>query len=145
MSHSEIARIALALLCVAQGLGTVAVDLNRTHASNPLWPGHARFHLVWQAVSYALLSLIEVALILMTGPFPEQRFYLAALLASVPMLSFLAAVLLTRIYGGALSDPNGIPPLSMRVFGSGKTIDLNLTVEFVALLMLLGIVLLFTR
>ena len=86
MTHSAIARGLLSLLCGAQGVATLAIDLNRTHATNPQWTSHARFHLVWQAISYALLSLLEVALILMPGPIRDQRFYLAAILASIPML-----------------------------------------------------------
>ena len=39
-----------AFLCGSQGLGIFAIDPNRTHATNLLWAGHARFHLFWQAV-----------------------------------------------------------------------------------------------
>ena len=143
MTHAAIARWLLALLCGAQGVATLAIDLNRTHATNPLWPGHARFHLVWQAISYGLFSLLEMALILTSGPFPEQRFYLAALLASIPMLSCLTACVWRMTYGGAMFDPNGILPVAVRVFGSELHIDLNLTAEVAALLMLLGILALF--
>jgi hypothetical protein len=139
MTHALMARWMLAIICGAQGFGALAVDLNRTHATNPQWPRHARFHLVWQAISYALLSLLETALILAPGPFREQRFYLAAILASIPMLSCLAAFAWRKSYGGTLSDPNGIQPLRVMVFGSQFHIDLNLAVEIVALLMLLAI------
>lgn len=105
MTHSAIARDLLALLCGMQGSATLAIDLNRTHATNPLWPRHARFHLVWQAVSYALLSLLEIALILAPGPFLELRFYLAAILACIPMVSSLAAFACRKIYGGLFSTP----------------------------------------
>jgi hypothetical protein len=80
VTHLSIARDLLAVLCGMQGVATFAIDLNHTHATNPLWLRHARFHLVWQAISYALLSLFEVALVLAHGPFLELRFYLAAVL-----------------------------------------------------------------
>lgn len=143
MTHVAIARGLLALLCGTQGVATLAIDLNRSHASNPQWPGHARFHLVWQVISYALLSLLEVALILVAGPYREQRFYLAAILAGIPMLSCLVAFLCRKMYGGALYDPNGIQPVRIQAFGSEHYIDLNLTAEVMALLMLLAIVALF--
>ena len=143
VTHSAIARDLLALLCGMQGSATLAIDLNRTHATNPLWPRHARFHLVWQAVSYALLSLLEIALILAPGPFLELRFYLAAILACIPMVSCLAAFACRKIYGGALFDPNGIQPTRFAVLGFGLHIDVNLTAEIVALLMLAAIVGLF--
>jgi hypothetical protein len=143
MTHAAIARWLLAILCAAQGIGTLAIDLNRTHATNPLWPPHARFHLVWQVISYALLSLLELALLLVPEPFREQRFYLAAILAFIPMLSCLAAALSRRVYGGALFDPAGIPPLTVAVLGSKLRIDLNLAVEVLALFMLVAIIALF--
>ncbi|MGA2086480.1 MAG: hypothetical protein ABSG60_13280 [Terracidiphilus sp.] len=143
MTHVAIARGLLALLCGTQGVATLAIDLNRSHASNPQWPGHARFHLVWQVISYALLSLLEVALVLVAGPYREQRFYLAAILACIPMLSCLAAFFSRKIYGGSLSDPNGIPPVKVMCLGLELQIDLNLVAEVVALLMLLAIVALF--
>jgi hypothetical protein len=145
MTLSAIARYLLAILCAAQGAATLAIDLNRTHAANPLWLRHARFHLVWQAVSYALLSVLEVILILAPGPLPEQRFYLAAILAFIPMLSCLAAFGFRSAYGGALHDPNGILPLRFTLFGSEVRIDLNLAAELASLLLVAGIVALYRQ
>lgn len=143
MTHSAIARCLLTALCAMQGAATLAIDLNRTHATNPAWPRHARFHLVWQAVSYALLSVLEVVLILAPGPLQDERFYLAAALALIPMLSCLAAWGSRTAYGGALHDPNGIQPLRVALFGSIMHIDLNLAAELLALVFLAAIVLLF--
>ena len=143
MSHSDLARILLALLCGLQGVGTLAIDLNRTHAANPLWPKHARFHLVWQAISYTFLSFLEIALVVMKGPLLDARFYLAGVLASVPMLSFLAAFIFRDVYGGSVINPNGIPPLRIVSHGSVLLVDLSLVVEAVALVLLFGILVLF--
>ena len=144
MTHLSIARDLLAVLCGMQGAATLAIDLNHTHAANPLWLRHARFHIVWQAISYALLSLLEVALVLAPGPFLQMRFYIAAALAAVPMLSCLVAFIFRNLYGGALSDPNGIPPMRVLILGSKRQIDLNLTAEIAALLTLAAIIALFT-
>jgi hypothetical protein len=59
------------------------------------------------------------------------------------MLGFFAALIGSRIYGGALSDTNGMRPARIVAFGSELHIDLNLVIEAVAFLMLLAIVLLF--
>lgn len=143
MTHAALARWLLALLCGTQGVATLAIDLNRTHATNPQWPRHARFHLVWQAISYAFLSGLEAVLILAPGTLQWQRFYLAAILAAMPMLSCLMAFLFRRAYGGALHDPNGIPPVRAAMFGSELQLDLNLAAEAAALFLLASIVLLF--
>ncbi len=140
MTHLAVARVSLALLCGLQGLATLAIDLNRTHATNPLWPGHARFHVVWQTANTALLALLELALILSPGPFPEQRFYLTATLASVPMLGFFAALTGRATYRATLSDPNGIPPAKLRVLRRFLLVDLNLAAVLGGILALLAIV-----
>lgn len=133
----------MAALCGTQGAATLVIDLNRTHATNPLWPRHARFHLVWQAVSYAMLAVVEVILILAPGPMAAPRFYLAALLASIPMIACFAALCFRQIYGGALSDPNGIPPVQISFVGRKFHADLNLSAEMAALLVLLAAIVLF--
>jgi len=143
MRPVAIARLLLALLCGVQGVATLAIDLNRTHATNPEWLRHARFHLVWQAVSYALLAALEVVLILAPGQLPRERFYLAAILACIPMVSCLAAFFTRKIYGGALFDANGILPLRVTAFRSVFEIDMNLAAEIVGLVVLSASVALF--
>jgi hypothetical protein len=44
-------------------VATLAIDFNKTRATNPVWTGHARFQVVWQSVSVALLSVLELVLI----------------------------------------------------------------------------------
>jgi hypothetical protein len=136
MEHRIIARGLLSFVCASQGVATLAIDLNRTHATNPLWVKHARFHVVWQTISVFILSAIEVALVWWPGHWIEQRFYLAMILAGVPMLGFLAAFAFRKAYGGALSDPNGIPPLRIAIAGKILRVDLNLAAELVALIAL---------
>ena len=143
MTNQSIARDLLAALCLLQGLATVAIDLNRTHATNPGWPGHARFHVVWQTAAFAWLAVLEVALVLTSGPYPEQRFYLAAILAAIPMLGFFTAFAARNLYKGTLSDPNGIPPLRVSFQGSTHRIDLNLVAEIGGVLTLIAIVALY--
>jgi hypothetical protein len=140
MTNQAIARGLLAALCCLQGLATLAIDLNRTHATNPEWPGHARFHLVGQTAAFAWLAVLEVLLVLAAGPLQDQRFYLAAILAGVPMLGFFAALIGRGLYKGTLTDPNGMQPLIIRVRGSSRRIDLNLVAEICDLLALAAIV-----
>jgi hypothetical protein len=143
LNRAEAARLLLALFCLIQGLATMAIDLNRTHATNPLWTGHARFHLVWQVSGTAIMAALEVLLILWPGPAYEERFYLAALLAVVPLLAFLMALLFRQLYAGSLQDPNGIPQARLRLLGRVRRIDMNLFAVIAGLLVVGGLVLTF--
>ena len=123
MTHLALADAMLTALAAAQGLAPLAIDLNSTHATNPQWVGHARFHVVWQVLSLAFCAVLAVALIWWPGPYPEHRFYCAACLTAIPLAAFLGALASARIYGGALRDPNGIPPI--RVCLSGRVLMLD--------------------
>jgi hypothetical protein len=140
VTNQAIARGLLASLCLLQGLATMAIDLGRTHATNPMWPGHARFHLVWQTAAFVWLALLEVWLLLIAGPLMDQRFYLAAILAGIPMFGFFTALISRRIYKGTLSDPNGMKPAFIKLRRSTFRIDLNLVAEVAGLLTLAAIV-----
>jgi hypothetical protein len=136
-----LARCAVTTIAVAQGVAAVPIDCNRTHATNPLWPGHARFHVVWQAVSSLLLGLAEAGLIWWKGPQVSARFYLAALLAALPQIGFLIALLARPSYGGTLHDPNGIRPASLPIAGRRIQVDMNAVLVTAALCILLAAVL----
>jgi hypothetical protein len=140
LTHPELARDLLAAFCGLQGAATIALDLNRTHASNPLWLRHARFHVVWQTSTAAALAAVEIALLFAFAPMTSQRFYLVTILAALPVFGFFAALVTGPVYGGALSDPNGIPPLILRRGESMLRIDMNLVAEIVAVFALAAFV-----
>jgi hypothetical protein len=133
----------LTALAAGQGLTPLFIDLNRTHATNPIWPGHARFHVVWQTFQFTLAAAVEVALIWMPGPVPRQRFYLAAILTAIPMIAFSIAAFARRMYGGTFHDPNGIQPLRFHLSGQKKELDMNAALVAVGALVLLIAVLIF--
>jgi hypothetical protein len=143
LNHPFFARFALSVLCAVQGISTVVIDFNRTHATNPSWPGHARFHVVWQSIAVFLLSAVELLLLWIPTPFATQCFYLASLLAAISPLGFLAAFASRKVYGGTLSDPNGIPPVHLKLFGTVRAIDLNLAAVLAALVSLLAFIAIF--
>jgi hypothetical protein len=140
VDHQAIARALLAVFCATQGIATVVIDLSRTHATHPGWLGHARFHVVWQTANLAALSIVEIALILVRGPSVTERFYLAAVLAGVPILGFFAALFARNLYRGTLSDPGGIPPRIVNIRGRQLLADLNVVTEILGLLSLAAIV-----
>jgi hypothetical protein len=136
MSAPLLARAMLTALAAGQGLAPLFIDLNRTHATNPLWTGHARFHLVWQTFSSTLLNALAVFLVWFHGPTSSLRFDLAALLTAIPMISFLIAMFAQSLYGGALHDSNGIRPLPVHMGNKLFEVDMNAAVVLVAIAVL---------
>lgn len=118
-------------VAAGQGIAPLFIDLNRTHATNPLWPGHARFHVVWQTFELTLASILEVAMIWWPSPFSHQLFYLAAFFTSVPMAGFVCAMVTRKMYAGTLRDPNGIKPVRVRLGTTTKELDMNAVLVFV--------------
>ena len=78
-----IARILLTLVTFGYAVGTVIADFNKTHATNPKWTGHARFHVVWQISSYVGFGLLALALTWWPGPDALARLYFVALMAVI--------------------------------------------------------------
>jgi hypothetical protein len=105
-----VARILLTLSTLGFSLVTIKADFNKTHATNPTWVPHARFHVVWQILSYSGVGIIALFLIWIDGPMPIARLYLAAALSVAVYGGFFGAVLTRPVYGGALYDKNGYLP-----------------------------------
>ena len=139
----NIAKIMLIMLATSQGIATLVIDLNRTHATNPRWPGHARFHLVWQNVSSAFFAVIEVALLWCRGPYFDERFYLTAIMIFIPMLGFLIALASRSLYRGTLHDENGILPLRLPFRGKLLELDGNAIAVALGCIVLLAAVLVY--
>jgi len=143
VDHLQLARVALSTLCTLQGVATLAIHCNRSHATSPLWPGHARYHVVWQSATVALVSIVELSLIWSRGVWHHDGFYLASLLAATSPLGFMAAFLCRSAYDGTLFDPNGSPPVRLMILGQVRSIDMNFVVVATALIAVVGIDLLF--
>lgn len=123
-----LARILLTLAALGYSAVTIMADLNKTHASNPLWTPHARFHVVWQVLSYSGIGLISLVLIWWNGPLPIERLYLSAALAAAVYGGFFGAVFGRPAYGGGLYDKNGYPSFQARVGPKSWLWDVNVTI-----------------
>ena len=104
----------MSLAILMYGVIPLLADLNRTHATNPRWSAHARFHVVAQVLTTS--SIAVVALWLLWSPNIDRD--LGICIAAVLIGGFFASVALRSRYGGALSDrEGGIPQV--------RGIDLN--------------------
>jgi hypothetical protein len=133
-----LARTLLTLATLGYGLVTIKADFNATHATNPQWTPHARFHVVWQIVSYSGIALIALGLIWLPGPMVRERLYLAAGLGVAVYGAFFLAALTRPIYGGRLYDDNGYLPFKAPIGPGNWRWDVNVTVFTVLSAILAG-------
>ena len=131
-----IARALLTIVTAIYGLGVMIADTNKTHVTNPLWTPHARFHCVWQILSYTGFALIAWALLWTPGPLYVARLYLVAAFAAVILVSFYAAFALIGLYGGSNYDVNGIQPKKVPLGLATLNLDPNSIVFSVATVLL---------
>ena len=107
------------------------VDLNKTHATNPLWVSHARFHVVWQTMIMLGIGLLSIYLLWFSEIDGVFSVDLAFILGLIVLGSFVINVGAKKLYAGTLSDPNGVPPIF-------KNVDANLFFFSLALLILIA-------
>ncbi len=136
IDHILIARILLTVATVGWAVLTVIADFNKTHATNPAWTPHARFHVVWQISSYVGLGLLAFALIWWPGPLAIERLYLVALMDAIVYGAFFAALVAMPIYGGAAYDKNGYQPFKAPIPIIAKAWDANVTIFSIQLVIL---------
>jgi hypothetical protein len=119
-----IATLLVTLVAAATAIGPMFADFNKTHATNPLWPPHARFHVVWQVLCQAGVAGF-ILYILWVAQF-EGHLLLAALMNFNWGVTFYLTLFNMKRFAGALSDVNGIPPFRFNIGGQIRTIDTNL-------------------
>ena len=115
------AKIILSLVAIAMGVGPMRADFNATHATNPLWPPHARFHVVWQVLTQTGVSVF--VLVLLWGYPSPLHIWMAAILNYNWMVTFVMTISSMKMYDGALKDVNGID--GSRIF-VGQVLDVPL-------------------
>jgi hypothetical protein len=122
-----LARILLTLTVLGYSLGTIKADFNKTHATNPAWTPHARFHVVWQILSYSSVGLIALYLIWFDGP-GIGSLYVATAFSFAIYGAFFIAVFARPIYQGSLFDQNGYQPFQPPIGPKHWRWDPNVTV-----------------
>ena len=136
--HLLLARLLFTLMTAGYAFMTILADFNATHATNPKWTGHARFHVVWQITSYIGFGLLAIALIWWPGPLAVERLYLVATMGAIVYAAFFIALAAMPVYGGRAYDDNGYQPFAAPVPLFGKAWDANITAFSVQLLLLAG-------
>jgi uncharacterized membrane protein len=136
--HILVARILFTLMTAGWAVATVFADFNKTHATNPKWTPHARFHVVWQILSYVGFGLLAFLLIWWPGPLAVERLYLVALMGAIVYAAFFGALAAMPIYGGGAYDDNGYQPFKAPLPLFAKAWDVNITVFSIQLLIFIA-------
>jgi len=119
-----IAKILITLVAVATAIGPMFADFNKTHATNPLWTPHARFHVVWQVLAQAGVAGF-ILYVLWVAEF-DGHLLLAALMNFNWGLTFFLTLFNMKLFEGSLADVNGIPPFKFNIGGQIRKVDTNL-------------------
>lgn len=119
-------RILMTITAFALAVGPAVADFNKTHATNPLWPPHARFHVVWQVISNSSLCLL--GLYILWTPLVEQynlQLALVALLQGAILAPLYFTIASMGLFDGALKDVNGLRPYKFNIGGKVFELDTN--------------------
>jgi hypothetical protein len=100
-------KVLLTISTIIYGFVPPFADLNKTHATNPLWIGHARFHVVWQVLITFFIALLSLYF-LWVKQYELENIVISFFLGLSVLGSFLINVVLMKFYGGTLADENGI-------------------------------------
>ena len=118
-------RLIFSFIALMLMIGPAKADFNATHATNPLWPPHARFHVVWQVLYNSCISIVTLFLLWSPSPDYATHIYLAATLNFLWGANFYCTILAMPLFDGALRDVNGIEPFRFNVFGRVYEVDTN--------------------
>jgi len=113
-------RIVQILLTVTalECFGPILRDFNVSHAWNPDWVGHARYHLVWQLATMGLSGLAILYLIWFRKPRDVRNLWLSAIWQATIVAGFWVAWVLTPIYEGSVTMPN----MHVVIFGINENV-----------------------
>ena len=123
-SHFFISKVLLTMICFGFATITPLIDFNESHATNPLWTGHARFHLVWQVNAMILTAILSLFLLWAYDSF--FNLVLVIILNYLWIVSFFITSVSIKLYDGEFNDINGVPPIILNLFGKQIEIDRNI-------------------
>jgi hypothetical protein len=119
----------LLTLTAFEFFGPIVRDYNATHALNPAWVGHARFHLIWLLGFMGMSGIANLYLVWVRQPFDVRNLWLSFAWQACNLGGFWIAVVLAPAYGGAVT----VPETHVYIFG----LDENVVVFTILSLLLL--------
>ncbi|WP_086644942.1 DUF6640 family protein [Acetobacter sp. DsW_063] len=121
------AQILLTLSTLGYSAIPAIFDSNETHMTNPHWVPHARFHVVWQVLSYIGVAALALYFIWTPDDGSGRNLWYASFLSIAAYTGFFSASLATKLYGGANYDENGVVPYRPPFLGRYMAFEVNIT------------------
>jgi hypothetical protein len=123
-------RILMTLATFMYGAIPPFVDLTETHVFHPEWTPHSRMHMVWLLGTNTSIAVLALYFLWFHKASRAFGVRLAGILGLCVYGGFWLSVLTVSLYGGALSDKGGVPPI--------MGMDTNVVVFLSAVLILLA-------
>ena len=105
-------------LMALEYFGPALRDANASHATNPTWVGHARFHVVWFIAMMVGLGLVNLYLIWGRKPAQLRDLAIAAAVEGCTLVGFWSACVLVDAYGGLIF----VPGIHIKVLGVDENV-----------------------
>jgi hypothetical protein len=102
-----VGKILITISTIIYGFIPPFFDLNKTHAKNPLWTGHSRFHVVWQVMITFFISILSLFFLWVKGN-ETENLVISFILGLSVLGSFVLNIGLMKLYDGTLADDNGV-------------------------------------
>jgi hypothetical protein len=115
----------------------IFADFNRTHAANPMWPAHARFHVVTQVLTTSGLGVLALFFLWSGRVEPALGVCIATMLSLIALGGFFASAAGVRFYGGMLTNTANDAPSLRRIDGNVVNFGAALVVLLVGRALLL--------
>jgi hypothetical protein len=107
----NLSKILITISIIMYGFVPPFVDFNKTHATNPNWVGHARFHVVWQVFITFFIAITALYILWFSEIENELQLNLVLCLSLCVLGAFFLNIAFKNLYGGTLADPDGITPI----------------------------------